>query len=279
MERLKKFKMIADIGPNHNNDYDRSCELIRQAKDLGFWGVKFQLYTAEELYDDKDFQDLLRPAELDFELYKRLSIYAKSIGIKVSASVFSLHWYDKLKETKPDFIKVASSEIKMLDRIEKAAMLASDLKIPLFISNGMANHDDIIQASLVCAKQGALPQYFHCTAKYPASARECQLTTISYYPYVGWSDHTVNIGVILAAWFAGAKVIELHLDLDDKKGYEYQFGHCWTVSEVKKLDRIVRDMLTSIYARHRPINKELRCDVKTGKRHSKKAEKENWIKK
>jgi hypothetical protein len=44
---------------------------------------------------------------------------------------------------------------------------------------------------------------------------------------MGWSDHTVNSGVIHRAihkW--DAKIIEFHLDLEGK-GEEFSSGHCW----------------------------------------------------
>ena len=58
---------------------------------------------------------------------------------------------------------------------------------------------------------------------------------------VGWSDHTVNPGVIYRAinkW--NAKVIEFHLDLD-AKGEEYHTGHCWLPNEIECVIKNVRD--------------------------------------
>ena len=60
---------------------------------------------------------------------------------------------------------------------------------------------------------------------------------------VGWSDHTVNEGVIQRAghiWSAAG--IEFHLDIEGE-GSEYKNGHCWLPSEIAPVIRSVRDAL------------------------------------
>ena len=72
----------------------------------------------------------------------------------------------------------------------------------------------------------------HCTSAYPTPFFEANLSAIDTIRSatnceVGWSDHTVEPGVIHRAihkW--GAKVIEFHLDLDGI-GDEFKTGHCW----------------------------------------------------
>ena len=53
---------------------------------------------------------------------------------------------------------------------------------------------------------------------------------------IGWSDHTNNKYVILeAAMTIQSDYIELHVDLDDKKGFEGNVGHCYKISEIKEI--------------------------------------------
>lgn len=57
---------------------------------------------------------------------------------------------------------------------------------------------------------------------------------------IGWSDHSVNPGVVLRAvrhW--GASLIEFHLDLDGQ-GDEYKTGHCWLPDQIAPVIAEVR---------------------------------------
>ena len=70
---------------------------------------------------------------------------------------------------------------------------------------------------------------------------------------VGWSDHTVNSGIIHRAinrW--DAKVIEFHLDLDGK-GAEFKSGHCWLPEQIGSVIKHVREgkrvMVTELKSR------------------------------
>ena len=60
---------------------------------------------------------------------------------------------------------------------------------------------------------------------------------------VGWSDHTVEPGVIHRAihrW--GASFIEFHLDLEGE-GEEYATGHCWLPDQINPVIRDVQRAL------------------------------------
>ena len=45
-----KTKLIAEIGSNHNRDILRCYKLIDEAKNLGFYAVKFQLFKIKTLF-------------------------------------------------------------------------------------------------------------------------------------------------------------------------------------------------------------------------------------
>ena len=45
-----KTKFIAEIGSNHNRNLSRCYKLIDEAKKLGFYAVKFQLFKINKLY-------------------------------------------------------------------------------------------------------------------------------------------------------------------------------------------------------------------------------------
>ena len=85
----------------------------------------------------------------------------------------------------------------------------------------------------------------HCTSAYPTPYKEANLSAIetirkSIGCKVGWSDHTVDPGVIHRAihkW--DAKIIEFHLDLEGM-GEEFSAGHCWLPEQIESVIKQVR---------------------------------------
>ena len=47
-------KVIAEIGLNHGGEISVAKELIKQAKESGCWGVKFQYRNIQTFYKKKD---------------------------------------------------------------------------------------------------------------------------------------------------------------------------------------------------------------------------------
>jgi N-acetylneuraminate synthase len=86
----------------------------------------------------------------------------------------------------------------------------------------------------------------HCTSAYPTPFDEVNLSAIETIRKatgceMGWSDHTVNSGVIHRAihkW--DAKIIEFHLDLEGK-GEEFNSGHCWLPRNIEYVIKQIRD--------------------------------------
>ena len=83
---------------------------------------------------------------------------------------------------------------------------------------------------------------------------------------IGYSDHTCNISVILNAIIKGAKYIEMHVDLDDGKGKEYSYGHCWCFSRVLKLKTLLNEITISESLYFCKANTNELADAKTGLR-------------
>ena len=112
----------------------------------------------------------------------------------------------------------------------------------------MANLNEIKHAVEVLHLNNCNPTILHCTSAYPSPYEEANLSAIKTIRKltnceVGWSDHTVNPGVIHRAvnkW--EAKVIEIHLDLEGK-GEEYNTGHCWLPDEISPVIQQVRQAL------------------------------------
>jgi len=110
----------------------------------------------------------------------------------------------------------------------------------------MATLPEIRQAVATLRRSGCENfTLLHCVSGYPAPPAECNLAALEtlrqeFHCPVGWSDHSVNPGVIYRAvhrW--GASLVEFHLDLEGE-GEEFQTGHCWLPAQIQAVIQAVR---------------------------------------
>ena len=240
------MNFIAEVSSNHSRDLSRAIAFIDAAALVGCNSVKFQLFKIDELFateilkKSKLHRDR-RQWELPLDFLPVLSNRCKEKKIQFSCTPFYL---DAVKELEPyvDFYKVASYELLWDDLLIACALTGK----PVIISTGMANLDEIKHAVKILRNNNCEPIVLHCTSAYPTPYREANLSAIetirnSTGCEVGWSDHTVNAGVIHRAihkW--GAKVIEFHLDIDGK-GEEFESGHCWLPEQIGLVIKQARD--------------------------------------
>jgi len=224
---------IAEVSSNHNSDLKRCLAFVDKAAEIGCDVVKFQLFKIDELFAPeilaKSEQHRSRKAwELPAEYLPELASRCKEVGIKFTCTPFYL---EAVKELLPyvDFYKIASYELLWDDLLIECARTGK----PIVISTGMATLDEIERAVSVMHNAGCRDlTILHCISGYPAPVKECNLAAIEtirekFKCSAGWSDHSVNPGVIYRAvnrW--GASAVEFHLDLDGNGG-EFSGGHCW----------------------------------------------------
>ncbi|SKA92836.1 N-acetylneuraminate synthase [Prosthecobacter debontii] len=238
---------IAEVSSNHHQDLERCLQFVDCAAQVGCSSAKFQLFKIDELFT----ADVLatRPGhrerrkwELPVSFLKPLADRSHELGIQFSATPFYLKAVEEL-EPYVDFYKVASYELLWSDLLAECARTGK----PVILSTGMATMNEIAVAVEVLRGNGCKDlTLLHCTSSYPTPPAECNLAAIqtmrdTFGCQVGWSDHTVNPGVISRAihrW--GATAVEFHLDLDGK-GAEYAAGHCWLPEQIKAVIRDTKD--------------------------------------
>lgn len=256
-------RIILEIGSNHNQSLTRIKKLIDQAKQLGVWGVKFQYFKADKLYhpDFKSTIQTVAKRELSQSFLPKIKKQCEELGLVFGCSVFNPNDIPILIDNGVDYLKIGSYETLYAKLIQKVKRT----KKPWMISAGM-NAISIIQDFFF------IPPYpeavFHCNSNYPAYPENCNLLKIKYdmeiYPVLestinfGWSDHTREPGVIFAAIMLGAKYIELHFDLEDGQGGEYQYRHCWTKTmlwELKNTIKIIEQSLVPHNENEKEVSK------------------------
>ena len=236
---------IAEVSSNHSRDIHRAIEFIDTASKIGCDAVKFQLFKIDKLFSPEILQNSKQHRdrkqwELPLEFLPVLAKRCIEKNIQFGCTPFYL---DAVKELKPfvDFYKVASYELLWDDLLISCAQT----KKPVIISTGMANLEEITHAVEILRKNSCEPKILHCTSAYPTPADEANLSAIETIRKtteceIGWSDHTVNPGVIHRAihkW--DAKIIEFHLDLDGK-GEEFGSGHCWLPDKIGDVIKQIR---------------------------------------
>ncbi|MCG2752476.1 MAG: N-acetylneuraminate synthase family protein [Desulfobacteraceae bacterium] len=235
------IRFIAEVSSNHFQDLGRCLAFIDAAAETGCWGVKFQLFKINELFSREILEKSpvhrkRKDWELPVSFIPEIAEHCRMRNIAFGCTPFYLHAVHELYPY-VDFYKIASYEILWRELFEECSQTGK----PLMMSTGMATLDEIGKAVEWIGQTGCEDlTVFHCVSGYPTPVWECNLKAIQTLrgfvaPLVskegqvafGWSDHSVNPGVLYRAihkW--DAKVIEFHLDIDGK-GEEFAAGHCW----------------------------------------------------
>ena len=244
-------KFIAEISSNHNRSWERTYQLIQEAKRIGCWAVKFQLFEPELLYHSSFTKQIqkMKTWALPKDFIPEIKVVCNDLDIDFGMSVFDLESLEFAKDY-VDFLKVGSYELQYLELIKAVAKTGKKW----MISTGMESFDinnfmrHIRAAEIVTRIMGNPPSViFACNSNYPAKPENANLVNINKFQNyfqipAGWSDHTVHPGVIYKAIACGAEYIEFHFDMriDRQYGVESEIGHCWYPDEIENVIQNVR---------------------------------------
>lgn len=242
---------VAEVSSNHNRDLARCLRFIDVAADIGCSAVKFQLFRVDQLFAPEilarsEKHRRRKGWELPTDFLPALRRRTRERGIQFSCTPFYL---DAVAELLPfvDFYKVASYELLRDDLLTACGATGK----PVVISTGMATEAEALHAVRVLRRAGCTDlTLLHCVSGYPTPPAEANLAAIATLRAacdcpVGWSDHSVNPGVIARAvhkW--DASMIEFHLDLDGT-GEEFAAGHCWLPDQI---GAVIRDLAAASVA-------------------------------
>jgi len=235
--------IIAEISGNHGGEIKNAIELIKTAKLIGADAVKLQTYTADTITLNSDKKDFIIPsgnaweesdtlynlyseAYTPWEWHEELFKVANENEIEIFSSPFDETAVDLLEDLNVQLYKIASPEIFDLKLLKKVA----DTKKPVILSTGLAEYDDIELAINTLKENGCVDiVLLKCSTAYPLPYEEVNLKTMvdfkdKFNTIVGFSDHTIGIGVPLAAVSLGAKVIEKHIVFEDDETVDSFFS-------------------------------------------------------
>ena len=240
----KKVFIIAEIGNNHEGNFNNAKKMVKLAAKAGADAVKFQTFRTENFIrkiDKKRFNQL-KKFELSYKQFKSLRDLAHKNKLKFISTPLDLESANFLIAN-ADLIKISSGDNNFFPLIDK--ILKSKKKI--IISCGMMNINQIkslekhIYNSI--GKKSAIERvaFLHCVTSYPVEDKYANLNSIRFMNKkinltVGYSDHTLGIQASLAAVALGANIIEKHFTLD--KNFSHFRDH-YLSSDFRELKTIV----------------------------------------
>ncbi len=201
--------IIAEAGINHGGDIQEAMRLVVAAKRCGADVAKFQHFNSQILWGDERIKHL----ELSDDQIVMLYEQSKMLGIEFMCTAFDAI---TLKFLLPMLkrIKIASGCVTDKELLGVAA----DSGLPVILSTGMCNIDDIDDAFDILEDVVDLTM-LQCTSVYPCPPEQVNLSFMQkmgmiYERPFGLSDHTNGIHIAIAAAALDAYVIEKHLTLD-----------------------------------------------------------------
>ena len=258
--------IIAEAGSNFNQNLDTGKHLIDAAARAGADAVKFQLFSADELYPSGgEMHAAFKAAELDPAWVPILAEHADDRSLAFMASAFDTKSVQILNDVDVPAHKVASSEVTNLKLIRKMSQAGK----PLIISTGMCDLSDVHDAVLVAEASGCSEiALMQCGAVYPlppedANLRVMDVLKATFSCPVGFSDHTLGMGISVAAVGRGASVIEKHFTLDrSSKGPDHFYA-----LEPDELNLFVANLREARLSLGSPIKRMLPQERKAGRRY------------
>ncbi len=173
---MSRIYIVAEIGCNHNGDFELAKKMVKEAKSAGVDAVKFQTFKAEQLiskYAPKaEYQikvtgneetqlEMTRKLELPYDEFIKLEEYAKELGLDVFSTPFDFDSIDFLASRNQKVWKIPSGELLNLPYLEKIAKLPIEDK-KIVLSTGMATVDEINLALKVFIDNGITHRNITC---------------------------------------------------------------------------------------------------------------------
>jgi N-acetylneuraminate synthase len=220
--------VIAEMSGNHNQSLEKALEIVETAAKAGAHALKLQTYTADTMTLDVDHKDFLID---DLDLWKGHSLHrlyqtahtpwewhgplferCRELGLVCFSTPFDETAVDFLETLDVPCYKVASFENVHLPLIRKIAATRK----PIIMSTGMATVAELDEAVTAARSAGCRDLILlKCASSYPATPENSNIRTIPHLRElfgceVGISDHTMGVGVSVAAVALGATVVEKH---------------------------------------------------------------------
>ena len=219
----KKTFIIAEIGNNHEGNFNNAKKLIRAAASTGVDAVKFQTFITDDFVSlDHPSYERLKKFEFTHQQFLELKKFTNKQKINFISTPLDFLSAKFLKKN-CKIIKIASGDNNFYDLIN----IFLDFKKQLIISTGMTNHTNVEKLiKFILEKKGDKflknnLSLLHCVSSYPAEDKSLNLMSIKYLAdkyediNIGYSDHSIGYDACVTAVALGARIIEKHFTLNN----------------------------------------------------------------
>ena len=217
--------VIAEIGINHDGNFDRAKQMVNDAYENGAECVKFQCHIID---DEMIPNDVIPPnaTESIWNMMKRCSFseeqeialkkYTEDLGMIYLNTPFSRAAADRLDKMDVCAYKIGSGECNNFPLISHIASFSK----PVILSTGMNDMDSISKSVDILKKAKIDYAIMHVTSMYPTPYDKVRLNVITKlkekFPdaVIGLSDHSFGNYTCFAAISLGASILEKHFTSD-----------------------------------------------------------------
>jgi len=216
--------IIAEVGINHEGEYDKAVQLVDAAVAAGAECVKFQCHITEaEMLDtgmkpgeisDEALWDIIKRCELTEREELALKRYCEDKGIIYLCTPFSREASDRLEAMDVVGFKIGSGECNNIPLLTHVARKGR----PIILSTGMNDLESVRRSVEAIRKTGCPFMLMHCTSAYPTAYEDVRLGAMAqlrdeFDVPVGLSDHSLGIYAGLGAVALGAAAVEKHFTI------------------------------------------------------------------
>ena len=213
--------IIAEVGINHEGNFDKALQCVDAALKAGADCVKFQSHITEAEMIPTDMKpgdiseeslwEIIKRCELTEDEERHVKAYCEEKGITYLCTPFSREAADRLQSMNVSAFKIGSGECNNIPLLEHIAQFGK----PIILSTGMNDTESIRKSVGAIQKYDTPLMLMHCTSMYPTPYEKVRLGAIkelqeAFDLPVGLSDHSIGIYTCHGAVALGASALEKH---------------------------------------------------------------------
>jgi N-acetylneuraminate synthase len=217
--------VIAEIGINHNGEFQKAVRMIEDAARAGCECVKLQCHIVDDemIYNEvipenatESIWQMMRRCAIDESQEQKLKAHVENKGMIFLSTPFSRAAVDRLEAMGVLAYKIGSGECNNLPLVDYIASFGK----PIILSTGMNDLDSVIRSVAILEKHGVAYALLHCTSIYPTPFDKVRLGAMvemmNRFPLapVGISDHSMGNYACFGAVALGASILEKHFTSD-----------------------------------------------------------------
>ena len=217
--------VIAEVGINHNGDFEKAKKMIEDAHASGAECIKFQSH----IVDDEMIRNDVVPGNTNESIWNivercsfteeqevELKKITENLGMIYLSTPFSRAAADRLEKIGVCAYKIGSGECNNIPLLKHIASFGK----PIILSTGMNNLTSISESVSILENEKVEYALMHVTSIYPTPYEKVRLGALlelkENFPnaVIGLSDHSIGNYTCFAAITYGAAILEKHFTSD-----------------------------------------------------------------